>query len=252
MYFQITTSCNMSCAHCCMSCAANKRGSRMSRETFINALRIAADYDEYITLGGGEPTMHRDLFPFIHKALDTGLSGVLVITNGKKTASAFKLLEIAEYDERFSTELSQDQFHDPIDPVVVRAFRNRNAIRTVKRILPHGNALVNQLNTEEESDPCTCCCAGTFIKPNGDVKLCGCADAPTLGNCNDPAFAEQFNRYVGATCDLGSSSYECWKYTREQVEFGISDQEDPTEYQFLLDLLGIDLEEIEKIPCVEL
>ena len=27
-----------------------------------------------------------------------------------------------------------------------------------------------------------CCCVGLFIKPNGNMYLCGCEDSPCVGN----------------------------------------------------------------------
>ncbi len=66
MYIQITTRCNMSCEHCCYSCT--HEGEDMSLETFRNCL----GFDEYNTLGGGEPTIHPLFWQFLGRICAMG------------------------------------------------------------------------------------------------------------------------------------------------------------------------------------
>ena len=82
MYIQITTRCNMECEHCCMSATA--KGEDMSIGTFKNAL----EYDEYITIGGGEPTLHPKFWEMMGLALGFG-EYVWLATNGSITKETY-------------------------------------------------------------------------------------------------------------------------------------------------------------------
>ena len=64
MYIRILNECNMSCDHCMMNCERGVKGEHMNHGTFARALDFAKDYGEHITIGGGEPTMHKDFFDF--------------------------------------------------------------------------------------------------------------------------------------------------------------------------------------------
>ena len=64
MYLQITTNCDMECAHCGFSCGPEKR-RYMTMEVFEAAMKIASNRCEYITIGGGEPTNHSLFFDFL-------------------------------------------------------------------------------------------------------------------------------------------------------------------------------------------
>jgi MoaA/NifB/PqqE/SkfB family radical SAM enzyme len=47
-----------------MNCERGVKGEHMNHGTFARALDFAKDYGEHITIGGGEPTMHKDFFDF--------------------------------------------------------------------------------------------------------------------------------------------------------------------------------------------
>ena len=64
MYIQLTDRCNMRCEHCCME-SHPKRKRFMSDRAFEACLNLAQEYDMDITLGGGEPTLHPDIFRYI-------------------------------------------------------------------------------------------------------------------------------------------------------------------------------------------
>jgi len=97
MYIQITTRCNMHCAHCGMSCTA--QGEDMSLQTFRQALEYSEDT---VAIGGGEPTIH----PLFWQ---------------KMTETALALAGLAKRGI-IGCDLSQDDYHEPVDPRVVEAF----------------------------------------------------------------------------------------------------------------------------------
>ena len=53
IYISITTRCNMACDHCCFACNKTE-GEDMSIQTFFKAIGLAENYDEHVTLGGGD------------------------------------------------------------------------------------------------------------------------------------------------------------------------------------------------------
>ena len=119
-YIQITTRCNMECAHCCYSCTA--KGRDMTGKTFRAAVAWALDYegDETISLGGGEPTIHPKFWEFIGLALGN-FTYVWLATNGKETETALNLARMARRGV-LAVALSQDEYHEEIDPRVIGAF----------------------------------------------------------------------------------------------------------------------------------
>lgn len=60
-YIQVTTRCNMFCEHCGFSCTAE--GEDMSMEVFERTLQVFEG--SYITIGGGEPTLHPKIFEMV-------------------------------------------------------------------------------------------------------------------------------------------------------------------------------------------
>lgn len=185
----------MTCEHCCFS--ANGNGTYMSQEVFDKALEIAANYRNDITIGGGEPTLHPQILNWVMQAalsaietsMDMNGPSVLVVTNGKKKDVALKLAKMAHLG-MIQCDLSQDPWHDPISPEVVKEFtryasldrysgaRKGNAgIRDVSSsVKKKGRAIKNGLWTQTD-----CCCSTMFIAPNGDFYQCGCKKTK-LGN----------------------------------------------------------------------
>lgn len=207
MYFQLTTRCNMKCPHCCF--AATNKGHDMSSWTFITALTLASNYGEYITLGGGEPTVHPMFFDFLDKCIEWAEQGAfelspMVITNGKLVTKARKLLDYVEDERMLHVELSQDDWHDPIRPEIVNAFQrhqkrrdarrydysisNENSsagIRSVSSIIPVGRAIEfsNALPMATEAYR-NCACEDLLVDPFGNIFSCGCK-THLLGNVHE-------------------------------------------------------------------
>lgn len=216
MYAQITTLCQMSCAHCMMNCARNKKGTNMSREVYARTIELAVKYDDHITIGGGEPTIHKEFFDFLDYAMRfqmrKSLQGIFVITNGGFTKKALKLLDYADRYERedFGCQLSLDNFHDPIDERVINAYKNAGKyfIRTVDdaQVIPVGAARENNLPTNHTAKGCMC--EDIFITPEGNLKVCACEDAEILCNImeiTDAQYDEFRDVYaeIRDECELG-------------------------------------------------
>lgn len=187
MYLQITERCNMKCRHCCMS--AGKKGADMALDTVKATLAHGAD--EYITIGGGEPTLHPSFYEILCLTIAAcAEGGAHVITNGKIKDRALLLARMAK-GGTIGAELSVDGYHEKIDPEVYAAFktpprtgygetrdRDGRGIRTVTRILARGRGK-KIFGAEDE-----CACNDTFVDPKGDVYLCGCKNVK-LGNVFD-------------------------------------------------------------------
>ena len=187
MYLQITTRCNMTCAHCCFSCT--KDGEDMSLETFRAALKLG----NKITLGGGEPTLHPDFDTILIESLAATIkSGRLdVVTNGSITKRALLLAHLDKCKLLWA-QLSLDKFHDPIDSVVVAAFKDTPLVHagpsgvknTTSGKAPklRGRAIALMGQEVKKLNGFHCMCNDFFVKPNGDIRQCGCDGSPKIGH----------------------------------------------------------------------
>lgn len=207
-YIQITTRCNMTCDHCCYSCGPE--GEDMSIRTFKNALKL----DEMISIGGGEPTLHPQFWEMLGLAIGSS-DYVWLATNGTVTDTALALAKLAK-KQVIGCELSLDQFHDAymVDQEVKQAFWNLvGGIRDIThdgKDNPIWQGRTKEYYTKEECRA-DCVCPGTLITPSGDVKPCGCEDAPILGNVNDHGF--DLN---DAMRNLYGEDYECNECDKNQ------------------------------------
>lgn len=180
LYVQITRRCNMSCSHCCFSCTA--RGPDMKMDTLREALELAKREEMPVTLGGGEPTLHPQFMEFLWLAIrrmaalthELGMPAVGLVTNGSLTDIALELAALAKIGV-VSASVSKDEFHDPIDPRVVRAFEPSNEPGDYRRtnrmhlIVPVGRARRWGNHPFKR-----CVCDGPFVTPDGDLYSCGC------------------------------------------------------------------------------
>lgn len=181
MYFQITTRCNMRCEHCCYSCT--KDGDDMTLDTFRRGLELCHGF---AVIGGGEPTLHEHfeiilLEAIVHPAVD---EYVYIVTNGSVKKRALMIAELINRDV-IGGCVSLDQFHDPIDPEVIDAFGDdyRDVTEDGKRrptyqgryLETHGS---KGMDTSDEE----CICPELFVRTDGTILQCGCADAPVVGD----------------------------------------------------------------------
>jgi organic radical activating enzyme len=216
MYLQITTKCNMKCAHCCYSCG--RHGKHMDYHVAIDAIAFIRDYDECISIGGGEPTLHPRFFDILRYCLND-FDYVWMATNGSQTKTMRRLANIIDDDDwssfdpedycncgddrnncyceppgliyqedKLTVALSQDSFHDEISPEIVALWKHnsiRNGHFEIRNVSQSHNGIVAQgrakrtgsgWNTE------SCVCATNIIRPDGKIKMCGCSNAPIIGD----------------------------------------------------------------------
>lgn len=230
MYIKITTRCNMKCAHCCMN--ATRKGEDMTLETFKDA--IDACDCECITIGGGEPTLHPDFERFLFYAL-AHVENVYMVTNGSQTERALVLAGLAKRGV-LGVALSRDQWHDEIDPRVVEAFthnrKNRDyygtadnhdqrEIRDVgnnpRGIIRVGRAARKSFRDNYETYEDCACNGDAVVDPNGDVRQCGCAKSPIVGNVRD-GYTSMVEHLEDTNCDIWCCYREAEKVLREQAK----------------------------------
>jgi MoaA/NifB/PqqE/SkfB family radical SAM enzyme len=201
----LTNRCNMKCAHCCFACTS--KGTDMSRETFLKACKIAEDYGETLFIGGGEPTLHPLLFDFIGIALSFAYDDPVVgiVTNGKLTEPARRLAQMARQGI-ISADLSQDIYHEPIDPDIVALFQKnklslddrlagrtendrdyRGVRNTSRHIMAVGRG--RKVSGAEQG----CACEELFCAPDGTLFGCGCR-LHSLGTVDRPQIPSNYNR----------------------------------------------------------
>lgn len=217
----------------------------MSLETYVEVMHIAKNFGEYITLGGGEPTLHRDFKRILNSTISNNVP-VHVITNGKNKGSALWLVDrYDEIDDKniLGIELSQDEYHEAIDPYTVRLYKSRELIRTVhpKNIIGIGSAIKNNLSVDNSR----CMCETLFVKPSGDIHWCGCANSPKLGNVHDKNINSVIDMYFNTIYILNSD------YCIQPVQYELLEQIDDNDIQGQFNDENIDPAFLEMIKSFE-
>jgi len=202
MHIMITRRCNMSCAHCCYACEAN--GEDMSLRTFKAAVDLAVEMNERVALAGGEPTVHPLFWDMMEYALSHS-DDVFVQTNGKITNKALALSKMAAVG-LITSGISQDEWHEPISPLVIKAFTKRKKSPGDKRFIRdiswdprRGPQKAGRCDWGVEKCPMV---GSPFVEIGGEIKGCGCEDVPVIGSVFDP---EMF------VYEYGDHKWKCWK-----------------------------------------
>jgi MoaA/NifB/PqqE/SkfB family radical SAM enzyme len=177
----------------------------MPRSMAFEALHMIHDYDDMLSIGGGEPTLHPDFFDVLRRSLET-FTYIWMATNGSKTKIMWRLANIIngdDYDEKneydgiyqdgkLTVALSLDSFHDPINPKIEAywkqrantkgvGFEVRDTTRSYDGIVAQGRAKKTGSGWNEDA----CVCSDLFIRPDGKIKLCGCTGSPIIGTVRD-------------------------------------------------------------------
>ena len=202
MYIRLTSRCNMRCKHCCYSCTS--KGQDMTLDTFKRAMQLVEDYGSDLSIGGGEPTLHPEFWQFLGYALSKEFEGPLwLATNGKRTADALALAKLAKTGA-IACALSQDKWHERVEPRVVQAFTRPSAyshtyndshpndFREIRNITAPFNA------GRWKSGERRCVCPDLVVQPDGKITQCGCLDSPVVGN-------------VRSGIRHAAFTHECWK-----------------------------------------
>ncbi|MGD2065694.1 MAG: hypothetical protein PVI43_00810 [Candidatus Bathyarchaeota archaeon] len=147
----------------------------------MSTFRKALTFDEYITIGGGEPTLHKHFWQILGESI-AAAEYVWLATNGSQTQIAIALAAMASKGV-IGCALSQDYYHDEIDERVIEAFTKKNNSgnedhREIRDVSGNEiNAGRCDFGVEER-----CCCEDLIVKPNGDIFACGCEDSLKIGD----------------------------------------------------------------------
>lgn len=238
MYLQITTRCNMRCAHCCYSCGPGK-GKHIDYHDAIDAINfISSQGEKSISIGGGEPTLHPSFFDILKRAL-YAFDYVWLASNGSKRKSMMRLasLMLNEYDEecpndeepimlshsdQLGVDLSTDHFHDrsmvhdSVWDLWHRHGRNhkygfglRNVTQSMDGVAAQGRAKKTNSGWGEH-----CVCGGNIIRPDGAIKLCGCQNAPIIGSVRC-GIEDKWERFMRTS--KGYQDSNCWNGTKRRT-----------------------------------
>lgn len=192
MYLMIVDYCNMSCSHCGMNC--KKTGQDMSREVWEKAMQLGQDRGDNITIGGGEPCLHKNFKEILFDCI-AKFEYVWMATNGSQTEISLALANLAKKGV-LGVALSQDRYHDPIDPRVVQAFTKEgskfrgeedNDCREIRNVT--GKEIISGRQKTGDRD---CICSDLFVAPDGKIKACGCKNSIKLGTVFNPQIPDDY------------------------------------------------------------
>jgi len=141
----------------------------------LEVLRAALDNgDGYYTIGGGEPTLHPNIYQIILEVVAAAEpQGVHIVTNGSRTHDALLLARLAKAGV-ISACVSRDNYHAAIDPAVYDAFQRSTADRDLRGINEGGPVLARGRGRNIPGAVDGCACADLLVDPAGDVWACGC------------------------------------------------------------------------------
>ena len=232
MYIQIIEKCNFSCSHCCWDCKSS--GQNMSLSTFKMAVALSNELGNYITLGGGEPTLHPKMWEFIGYALSQCVEdvGLFIVTNGSQTDTAIGLARMAQRGI-MGAALSRTRFHDEIDPQVVKAFTRpdrrgeghfyqdgrSNDLREIRgdgKKWPYTPIRVGRAKRLQDTRE-GCACEEWFVTPTGRIHFCGCPGAPVVGSARTGIGNKWLEyRNIDLTCYKQLSGCSGYKGSKEK------------------------------------
>jgi len=178
----------------------------MSWDTFLGALSFAAEYGEYVMLGGGEITLHPKFRQMVDHIIQHTALDLHMVTNGGKAVDGVSrnvrwLIDYVDSgmtNDRLSVELSLDKFHDPVEDDIVlewftRYVRHPGGYSTHQRVRDVGDRKLARVGRAKDlpladyewQDPIPerqCVCQDFQVYPDGRIMACGCDDSPRLGS----------------------------------------------------------------------
>lgn len=166
-------------------------------DVFQAALKL--EPQALLNIGGGEPTCHPQFWDMLDLARKERGNRIWLATNGKRTEAALRLAEMRRNLEIRLT-LSQDEWHEPISPEVVKAYRDltENGFARSIRNVAKGLGPI-KAGRCDWGDP-RCNGAMPFVQFDGMVRQCACLDAPIIGDV-----------FVGYKPMRDSEKWGCWK-----------------------------------------
>ena len=158
----------------------------MSMATFRKGLVLSEETCSAPSLGGGEPTIHPNFEKMLFEAMGVceGEEQVYIVTNGKHKRRALVLAKLAKAGV-VDARLSQDEWHEDVDPFVVQAFKghyNDVSNNGMNYALGYGRGAELYGLDPDGSDEDECVCDEWLIQPDGRIFQCGCPDSPQIGH----------------------------------------------------------------------
>lgn len=205
MYIQITNRCNMSCEHCCFDCSLE--GDDISLVNFKKAIALTMEVEDYLTIGGGEPTIHPRFLDILKisiahyiKNMPCFETPIHIITNGSQDDIMLFLYGISsQNDSILGVSLSRDLYHEPISETVKKLKNKGNfRVKDQPRVAARGRAS----DWGEEY----CACSDILIDPKGVMRFCGCEDSEIIGNISDKKITEKLVKVINYKSE---KSYDC-------------------------------------------
>jgi len=172
LYLEITNKCNFACSFCIAN--SHKRNKDfMTLEDVEHNLEFA-DKNETIFIGGGEPTLHRNLFDIIDLIFAKGFPRAHITTNGSDYDITSKLIKYSE-SYILTVVLSLDEYHDPIEERTKYLFtepRKDLFIRKYGIRYTPKNLIVKGGRAKVGFDGCPHKTHGVHVSPNGTWHMC--------------------------------------------------------------------------------
>lgn len=135
---EITDACNLSCPVCYAEAGAGNTTFADLDQVRRRALQVKADGGKWITLTGGEPTVHPDLEKIVRLLnREMGLSA-LIITNGVQIAEDPALLPALKKAGLKKVQLQFDTFNDATSAIMRGAALVQQKLVAIERIRSAG------------------------------------------------------------------------------------------------------------------
>jgi len=192
----------MACDHCCFECSPRK-GEHTNPQTVEDTLQFIHEQarcsgELYMTLGGGEPTLHPQFFEVLPRLLADRDIYLHIVTNGKNKARAMRFIDFQEsydYGDRLIVRMSSDPYHDTPDYGVFSYYRDKKRLNVANYISPIGrgkSSVFSQFRHPWRKEDVCPCEAFPFIDPSGRLFACGCKDL-VLGDVRG-GFSREFQQ----------------------------------------------------------
>ncbi len=165
VFLQITERCNLRCVHCFVN--SNGIGLDMTYENFEKKVLpyLKAIDTERVTITGGEPFVHKDIFKFID-ALTTNFKSVTVCTNGT-LIDEYKLKRIAKYSNlKFNVSIDgfSDQSHNQFRGQQGAFKKTKEAVEKLSNMKKLGGILVTPNSFSDVNEYVELCLYARSIK----------------------------------------------------------------------------------------